>query len=105
MSDDQRGQLGIRCYREYQDVLYDIEHGPMFFPRAKARGLTQANPKFDGYTAFSTSLPKLLDASDAVAVAVCHHYQNGFVKSKTKSWSSFIKENPEKVRKVIGQRV
>jgi len=22
-------------------------------------------------------LPKLLDASDAVAVAVCHHYQNG----------------------------
>jgi len=51
------------------------------------------------------ALPKLLDASDAVAVAVCHHYQNGFVKSKTKSWSGFIKENPEKVRKVIGQRV
>jgi len=62
MSDDQRGQLGIRCYREYQDVLYDIEHGPMFFPRPKARGLTPQNPKFDGYTTFSTSLPKLLDA-------------------------------------------
>jgi crossover junction endodeoxyribonuclease RuvC len=43
-------------------------------------------------------LPKLLDASDAVAVAVCHHYQNGTARGKTKSWASFAKENPGKIR-------
>lgn len=44
-------------------------------------------------------MPKLLDASDALAVAVCHHYQNGVVKSKSKSWEAFLKDNPEKIRK------
>lgn len=42
-------------------------------------------------------LPKLLDASDALAVAVCHHYQKGGNASKTKSWESFVKENPGRV--------
>lgn len=46
-------------------------------------------------------MPKLLDASDALAVAVCHHYQNGAVKSKSKSWEAFLKDNPEKVRKQV----
>jgi crossover junction endodeoxyribonuclease RuvC len=42
-------------------------------------------------------LPKLLDASDALAVAVCHHYQKGVVKSKSSgSWESFVRENPER---------
>jgi len=43
-------------------------------------------------------MPKLLDASDALAVAVCHHYQNGAVKGKSKSWESFLKDNPEKIK-------
>jgi crossover junction endodeoxyribonuclease RuvC len=43
-------------------------------------------------------LPKLLDASDALAVAVCHFYQNGKVSSKSKSWESFLKENPKRVK-------
>jgi len=46
-------------------------------------------------------MPKLLDASDALAVAVCHHYQNGLMKNKSKSWESFLKDNPEKVKSVI----
>jgi crossover junction endodeoxyribonuclease RuvC len=46
-------------------------------------------------------MPKLLDASDALAVAVCHHYQNGLLKNKSKSWESFLKDNPEKVKSVI----
>jgi len=46
-------------------------------------------------------MPKLLDASDALAVAVCHHYQNGALKSKSKSWESFLKDNPNKVKSVI----
>lgn len=40
--------------------------------------------------------PKYLDASDGLAVAVCHHFQ-GKLGSATKShssWSSFLKENP-----------
>jgi crossover junction endodeoxyribonuclease RuvC len=43
-------------------------------------------------------MPKLLDASDALGVAVCHHYQNGPVKSKTKSWAAFLKDHPEKLK-------
>ena len=45
-------------------------------------------------------LPKLLDSTDALAVAVCHHYQNGSLKSKTSSWSSFLKENPGRMKKI-----
>ena len=44
-------------------------------------------------------LPKLLDATDALAVAVCHHYQNGTAKSKLKSWEGFLKDNPQKLLK------
>lgn len=42
-------------------------------------------------------LPKLLDATDALAVALCHHYQQGSAKGKSKSWESFLKENPQRV--------
>ncbi len=45
-------------------------------------------------------MPKLLDASDALAVAVCHHYQNGMVKSKNKSWDSFLKDNPGRLKSI-----
>jgi crossover junction endodeoxyribonuclease RuvC len=44
-------------------------------------------------------LPKLLDATDALAVAVCHHFQKGTSKNKTKSWEAFVKENPGKLKK------
>jgi crossover junction endodeoxyribonuclease RuvC len=43
-------------------------------------------------------LPKLLDATDALAVAVCHHYQQGVGKSKKTSWESFAKENPRRIK-------
>ncbi len=42
--------------------------------------------------------PKFLDATDALAVAVCHHFQNGQTSQKSKSWSSFIKDNPERIK-------
>lgn len=44
-------------------------------------------------------LPKLLDATDALAVAVCHHFQKKVGGSKAKSWEAFLKDNPEKVKK------
>ena len=43
-------------------------------------------------------LPRLLDSTDALAVAVCHHYQNGVVKSKSKSWEGFLKDNPGRLK-------
>ena len=44
-------------------------------------------------------LPKLLDATDALAVALCHHYQKGEkTASKSKSWEGFIKENAARVK-------
>lgn len=49
-------------------------------------------------------LPKLLDATDALGVAVCHYFQNGNVKSKSKSWDSFLKDNPEKIKKSVDSK-
>ena len=40
-----------------------------------------------------------LDATDALSVAVCHHFQNGRVVSKAaSSWKNFLKENPGRVK-------
>lgn len=41
---------------------------------------------------------KLLDATDALAVAVCHHFQNGRPQAQAKDWKTFIKENPERMK-------
>ncbi|MFY0600460.1 MAG: crossover junction endodeoxyribonuclease RuvC [Cyclobacteriaceae bacterium] len=43
-------------------------------------------------------LPKLLDATDALAVALCHHYQGGKTQKTTKSWGAFLSENPNRVK-------
>ena len=48
-----------------------------------------------------TEKPVSFDASDALAVAVCHHYQMGSplasLDSKAKGWDSFIKNNPGRI--------
>lgn len=39
-----------------------------------------------------------LDATDALSVALCHHYQSGSMASSKKSgWKAFIKENPGRI--------
>jgi len=45
-------------------------------------------------------IPKNLDATDGLAVAVCHFYQNqtAFKKSGSDSWEAFIKKNPGRVK-------
>lgn len=47
--------------------------------------------------------PKYIDSSDALAVALCHHYnlQNFMIKSgrNKKSWKQFIEANPDRVIK------
>jgi crossover junction endodeoxyribonuclease RuvC len=43
-------------------------------------------------------LPKLLDATDALAVALCHHFQKGESKRAAKSWEGFLKDNPERLK-------
>ena len=47
--------------------------------------------------------PKYLDATDALAVAVCHHFQSSgplpASGSKAKGWEDFLKLNPHRVRK------
>lgn len=42
--------------------------------------------------------PKLLDATDALAVAVCHYFQGNVKESKSKSWNAFISDNPDRVK-------
>ena len=45
-------------------------------------------------------LPKNLDATDGLAAAVCHFYQNGIVlpKSGAKNWEEFIRKNPDRIK-------
>ena len=55
--------------------------------------------------------PRFMDATDAVAVALCHHYQSRVPKAdsnvklkipvskKAASWEAFITQNPERVVK------
>jgi crossover junction endodeoxyribonuclease RuvC len=46
--------------------------------------------------------PKYLDASDALAVAVCHHFQGNSVLNKgdqkITNWDEFIKKNPGRIK-------
>lgn len=44
--------------------------------------------------------PKLLDATDALAVAICHHYSSKSVLGGDgkKSWKAFIADNPGRVK-------
>ena len=45
--------------------------------------------------------PKLMDATDALAVAVCHHFSfslGGSSGKASKSWKSFISENPGRLK-------
>lgn len=44
-------------------------------------------------------MPKYLDATDGLGVAVCHHFSRGIGennKSKESGWASFLKSNPER---------
>lgn len=53
--------------------------------------------------------PKYFDATDALAVAVCHYFQGHAIKSdaspaktsarKSDSWTAFVARNPSRVRK------
>jgi crossover junction endodeoxyribonuclease RuvC len=45
-----------------------------------------------------SELPKLFDATDALAVALCHHYQRGNnSQAGSKSWKSFLTDNPNRI--------
>jgi crossover junction endodeoxyribonuclease RuvC len=44
-------------------------------------------------------MPKYLDATDGLAVALCHHFSKGIGehnKSKSNNWESFVRNNPDR---------
>lgn len=45
------------------------------------------------------NMPKLLDATDALAVALTHFYETGKpkVEKGAKSWEQFLKQNPDRI--------
>lgn len=45
-------------------------------------------------------LPKHLDATDGLAVALCHYFQGKAIGNteKTSSWKSFIQKNPDRIQ-------
>ncbi|HNV98598.1 MAG TPA: crossover junction endodeoxyribonuclease RuvC [Chitinophagales bacterium] len=49
------------------------------------------------------TLPKHFDATDALAVAICHHYSGKRIAQKSSSysnWADYIEANPGKVKKL-----
>jgi|TARA_B100001059_G_scaffold80232_1_gene78191 crossover junction endodeoxyribonuclease RuvC len=44
-------------------------------------------------------MPKHLDASDGLAAAVCHYFQNGKISGgkSYSGWGSFLKDNPDRL--------
>jgi crossover junction endodeoxyribonuclease RuvC len=46
------------------------------------------------------SIPKNLDATDGLAVALCHYYQNKLSgqPASYKSWNEFIRKNPGRIK-------
>lgn len=46
-------------------------------------------------------LPKFLDATDALAVALCHYFHEGRMQTRGRNegWKSFIEENPDRLKK------
>jgi crossover junction endodeoxyribonuclease RuvC len=44
-----------------------------------------------------SEVPEQLDATDALAVAVCHAYQNNKYNSSAKSWKQLLKANPSRL--------
>jgi crossover junction endodeoxyribonuclease RuvC len=45
--------------------------------------------------------PKFLDATDGLAAAVCHHFQNGNADTSGKKfsgWNDFLKNNPNRLK-------
>ncbi len=46
------------------------------------------------------TLPKHLDATDGLAVAVCHYFQMGKPKSQKSysGWDAFVKQNPKRTK-------
>lgn len=46
-----------------------------------------------------SDMPKHLDASDGLAAAVCHYFQNGKISGgkSYSGWSSFLKDNPNRL--------
>ena len=61
--------------------------------KEQVAGMLQSILKID-------KLPKHLDATDGLAVALCHHYQStNFLSSGSKKgWASFISQNPDRVK-------
>ncbi|MDX2002270.1 MAG: crossover junction endodeoxyribonuclease RuvC [Chitinophagales bacterium] len=52
-----------------------------------------------------TELPRYLDATDGLAVAMCHHFQNRISvkgEKQVSGWAAFVKANPGKVVKPAG---
>lgn len=43
---------------------------------------------------------KYLDASDGLAVAVCHHFNSGAISTEKSytGWDSFLKQNPDRIK-------
>jgi crossover junction endodeoxyribonuclease RuvC len=46
------------------------------------------------------TMPDKLDATDGLAVALCHHYRSKIIgESSYKSWKDYINKNPGKIKK------
>ncbi|GAA4836089.1 crossover junction endodeoxyribonuclease RuvC [Algivirga pacifica] len=48
---------------------------------------------------FKVAENEMLDATDALGVAVCHVFQKGDNRKKAQSWSNFLTDNPDRLHR------
>jgi crossover junction endodeoxyribonuclease RuvC len=101
---------GVAIAAALQHELAVVEYAPK---RVKQSITGNGNATKDQVAAMLLSilgvatLPVSTDATDAIAVAVCHHFSQGSVSRPsarstsrgTSDWGSFVRNNPERVKK------
>lgn len=96
--------LGVVLAAAIMKSIPTFEYSPKYIKRSitgNGNASKEQVAKMLVTMSYISGRPKYLDASDALAVAICHYNQKevGEVKKKYKSWTGFLSENPDRIDK------
>ncbi len=86
----------------------DLKENAEYDAAKEAQGILEAKIKqLEGIIATARIVdenPRYLDATDALAVAVCHHFQGNSLgdigSSKLSGWKDFLVQNPGRIKRI-----
>ena len=85
-------------------LTHDIPINEYAPKKVKQSGTGNGNASKEQVAAMIQNLLKfkktdyLLDATDALAVALCHHFQGNTNTKKTQGWGAFLSNNPKRIK-------